>query len=245
MRMMHGCANIGEKHIEPLKTYDMRRMLGACAFARVFALVVLAATPFSSSCGFLQQAVSEEWKWTRPSPYLQAYDKWTREGRVYAGLSTEMAVQATLMSPDFRKALIAKRSRDFLYPPAEEKRLLETERIESQRVLDFTVFVFTPETKFSELRPGKSIWRIHLENRAGQRLKPARIEKLPCEYDVLMRDYPRINRWAFPYRVRFEAPDTGGLAFISTPGESLTLWVTGCLGTARMSWDCDWVWPPG
>ena len=235
--------NILEEGIELLKTYDSKVSGIGYAFLRGCAIVLLISMPLLSSCEFLQQAVSEEWKWTKPSPYLQKYEKWTREGRAYTGLSIEMTAQATLMSPEFRKALIEKRSRDFLYSPQEEQRLLEAARIESRKVLDFTVFVFTPEAKFSELRLADSVWEIYVENEAGQRLKPAGVEKLPNEYDVLVRDFPRINRWALPYRIRFEAPHSGSLDFISAPAELVTLCVTGSLGTVRMSWECDWNWP--
>ncbi len=160
--------------------------------------------------------------------YLRAHRAWTRKLVLYFDLGTALMLRATLLEPEFRRALTAERKR-LLDPSAENHATFEARMAADGR--DFVEVVFAADSGFDNAElfgPGDDRWNLRLEADGQDQPLVAveRVRKPSPLHDAL---YVQHDRWSNLWIARFTRT-------VPSP-RAVVLHVGGGYGNGECSWE--------
>ncbi len=165
--------------------------------------------------------------------YPAVLERWTAQARIYRDLDFIFQAAATCKSPSFRRAYVAKYSRDYLLDREKSDKMMADQMAMAGENIEFLLAVSAPDPRNADLKSKDSPWRVFLEGPAFGRLEPFEIRPLKKKTSELEEFFPYVSPWAALYTVRFLTPPG------FQPGGSLDLVVTGVLGTARLTYNLE------
>ncbi|MBW2623528.1 MAG: hypothetical protein JRD68_11540 [Deltaproteobacteria bacterium] len=165
--------------------------------------------------------------------YEEALKTWTAQAQVYHGFDPILLATGTFHSSAFRRAFVNKFARDYHLDSEIKKKMLADEQAMSEKNIEFTLAVYTPDPENIRLDSKDSIWRIYIEKDDLGRFFPYEVRNLRKQRTRLELLYPYITPWNQVYRVRFRIPKP-----MKATGK-LHLVMTGVLGEARLIFDLE------
>lgn len=170
--------------------------------------------------------------------YSEVLNRWTRSAKVYAGVESRLYISATYKNLEYRKAYVDLYARSYVLDEAAKKAMLDREKEIDEQYNEFFVAAFTPAEQWNDFDAKGSVWKIFLEDSAGNRLVPISVKKVNS-YDPVIRElFPYWDPWSYGYVVKF--PKYSESASEPIPGKgtkSLRLVATGILGEGELKWE--------
>ncbi len=204
----------------------MRRALGllvavGCLAACGAPLVVSLAPP-------AQPLVADE--------YWKQINRWTRTGIVRRDFDSDLIIRATLHSPEFRSAFIAKHLE--LFRVGAEQTPIERARLEAEiaEVWEFHVESAAHRFELNELGQKKLVWRIVLVDDAGHEVAPIEVKPDRPRRSVEPAMYPYVDDFSRGWRIRFPRKRADGTPLVGETTKSLTLRFAGPPGSTDLVW---------
>lgn len=170
------------------------------------------------------------------SEYSEIQSRWTRSARVIKALDTSLDVHATLFSPEFAAAYLARRSQMFRLTPADQAR--EERQLREETESGYTFFVTAASHDWNWIdfeRPG-SVWRLSLANANGEQVTPSQIRLERQVTATTMELFPQVADFHRVYTVRFPQALPDGRSLLRGDGQRLVLRFAGPLGHAELVW---------
>lgn len=134
--------------------------------------------------------------------YQTLLARFVRRAEIYQGLDARMFFAAAYEGLEFREARVERLAVFKGLSETESAELVERERADHGRWIEFTVGAHANERRWDDLsRPG-SVWRIALVTEAEDVL-PVAVERLPRPDPNARGLYPFIENFWTAYRVRF------------------------------------------
>lgn len=188
-------------------------------------------------CGSIERLVRSEGS-HRTEDYRRAFERWTKEARIYRGLDMELIVSATFKSADYRKGYAREYAETYLLSDEDELKFKRDQMKAAEEFHDFVMAAFIPDDKWNDFEKKDSIWKIYLSNDKNDRISPLEIRKLNKKDPVVGQFFPYVSPWRQVYALRFAVTMPGQEeAFISADTRSITLTLTGVRGTCDMFWE--------
>lgn len=175
----------------------------------------------------------------RTQDYHSAFERWTREARIYRGFDVELIVSVTFKSSDYRRAYAQEYTKAYLLSDKDGLKFEKDQLAAAEEFHDFVMATFIPEDKWSDFEKKDSIWKIYLTNDKNKRISPVEIKKLNGKDPTIKQFLPYVSPWRGVYALRFpvKIPPEQREDFISPDTRSMTLTITGVRGTCDMSWE--------
>lgn len=176
-----------------------------------------------------------------PEPHLEGeYGRllhaWTREQALYQGLENRAFAQVIYLSPQLIEAQADLISGLRAEPSPSRARTLERLRAEAAAPTFFAI-LRTPDRNWNDLESRTSVWRVALDDGAGQ-FEPEKVERLEKPWSAeLQKLYPYLDEYAVAYRLRFPAAAApAAKAAGATAPLMPALVMAGALGQMRFDW---------
>ena len=172
--------------------------------------------------------------------YREVFESWTREGRIYDGLSTKLISEATFKSSEFRQAFAEEYARLYKLEPPEYDKLVLDQQKAAADYNDFVLAAYVAEKKWDDFSKKTSMWKIYLTRDHVEQIRPLEIRKLNKNDPVKDYFYPYVTTWKSIYLVRFPAhdPKTGN-RFMDDTQDALSLIMTSVLGSVEFKWNIN------
>ena len=139
--------------------------------------------------------------------YTSSLEKWSKEDKIYSGLSSIAFMNITHQSLEFRKAYVKELSRLKMFSLDEQKELLDASIKEEEEYITFIFRIYTAKKEWNDFHKGNSMWKITLKNDHNEIIDPHDIELLKSNDPLLAFFYPDINRWVNVYLIAFKKND--------------------------------------
>jgi hypothetical protein len=169
--------------------------------------------------------------------YMKTLDAQTRSVKIYSGLDSILYLTATYKTLNFRQAYVERYADGYQLGEAYRSALMEREREESDKYNEIFFTAYTPDARWNDFDAQNSVWRLYLEDSAGNRLIPVSVRKINGNEPLLREFFPYFDLWSSAYVVRFPKYSETGTEPI--PGEKtsyLRLVVTGVPGNGTVEW---------
>jgi hypothetical protein len=204
-----------------------------CALLCVLAAMIFGCSLIKPSENIKQSALNES-----ESTYREAFNLWSREGRIYDGLDVRLIAAATYMSPKFRKAFADEYARIYRLPEPEKNKLIADQKNAGAGYEDFIFAAYVPEKEWDDFYKKNSIWKMYLSRDDIEQVKPIEIRKLDKRDAKTGYFYSYLTPWKSIYRLRFPKliSDKGGDVQQHKTG-SFKLVMTSVLGSTEMIWN--------
>ena len=174
----------------------------------------------------------------RTNDYQQAFERWTREARIYRGFDVELIVSATFKSSDYRRAYAKEYTKAYLLSDKEGVKFEKDQLAAAEEFHDFVMATFIPDDRWNDFEKKDSTWKIYLTNEQNKRISPVEIRKLNGKDPRIEQFFPYVSPWREVYAVRFPAKPPGHHEDLIGPdARSMTLTITGVRGTCDMVWE--------
>ena len=172
--------------------------------------------------------------------YRDVFEAWTREGRIYDGLSTKLISKATFKSAVFRQAYAAEYTRLYKTEGPEYDKLVADQQKAATDYHDFVIAAYVPQKSWDDFSKETSMWKIYLTRDAVEQIRPLEIRKLKKKDPKLDYFYPYITTWKSSYHVRFPTldPKTGN-QILENPNDTVTLVMTSVIGSVEFTWNTN------
>lgn len=167
--------------------------------------------------------------------YGKMRERWTRHARIIKKLDTTLRVHATLYSPEFFAAFLARRAEMFKLPRREVERLRSEFEQQSSDQYVFFVGAATIDFDWNDFANKRSVWRVSLANDKDKQVAPdgVRSEKI----DATLRElYPFLGRFHRAYTFRFPRALPDGSRLVDSTTKELRLRFAGPLGETTLEW---------
>lgn len=168
--------------------------------------------------------------------YEDVLERWTRHENVLKQLDTTLRIHATLRSPDFNNAYVAKQKELFALPAARVKAL---ERELAQLWAEsyaFIVVAATHDLKWNDFHQKRSQWRIVLASDDRGEVEPSKVTMRARPDPTDRALFPHIGLFDRLYDLRFAKKTADGKPLVSKSTRKLTLRFAGALGKAELAW---------
>jgi hypothetical protein len=187
-------------------------------------------------CGPIGRFVNSEEPY-RTEDYHGAFERWTREARIYRGFDMELIVSATFKSADYRRTYAKEYAKTYILSDEDELKFEQDQLKAAAEFHDFVMAAFIPDDKWNDFEKKDSIWKVYLTNEANDRISPVEIRKLNRKDPTIAQFFPYVSPWRRVYSLRFPVtiPERG-TAFVGPDTHSITLTVTGVRGTCEVTW---------
>ena len=185
--------------------------------------------------GYLMQST----KSYRTLDYHRAFERWTREARIYRGFDVELIVSVTFKSSDYRRAYAQEYAKTYLLSDKDELKFEKDQLAAAEEFHDFVMATFIPDDKWNDFEKKDSIWKIYLTNDKNKRISPVEIKKLKRTDPTIAQFFPYVSPWREVYALRFpvKIPPEQREDFIGPDTRSMTLTITGVRGRCDMVWE--------
>lgn len=172
--------------------------------------------------------------------YARELSRWTRRIEVYRRFEAKVFVTATYHAPAFRDAYVQKRTAILGLAPPDQRRLEQEQTELGQKWHEFFVAIYTGDRRWNDLERGdKGLWRLTLQNDAGQRVRPTEIVRVQKRNAETISFYPYLDAFRTGYLIRFpkqagEPPSEPLLEGATTP---FTLHLSSPVAVASLRWE--------
>jgi hypothetical protein len=179
-----------------------------------------------------------------PAKHLRADDydgqlgRWTRNEKIInlVRLDTPLRVHATLFSPEFVDAYVAKHEDLFKISGRERDKMLRGYAEAFKEYFTFVVFAATTDRKWNDLHKKDSVWRVALVNDMRQQVAPIMVKRHLNITETTRVLFPQVEPFYQMYTLRFPRLQEDGRPLVSTGTRSLTLRFAGPLGKTELVW---------
>lgn len=179
------------------------RLLSLAAIGTVLTLTALA-------CANRQPppvSLAETWP-SAPDAYDDVTERWTRHDRVRADLDEHLSeivsVHATLLSPEWRAAYVAKRREDGLLSPAKSQALLAAQQQRDAEYYEVMLLMSAYERRLLDFEKGeRSVWTVVISDGHGNEIQASEIERDRRLPSVIAEFFPNLGDFHRPYLARF------------------------------------------
>ena len=173
------------------------------------------------------------------APRHQDYDgirnTWTRNARIIKQLDTTLRVHATLFSPEFSAAYLARRTHMFWLSAETERELSRTLQEPGSKASVFFVAAAPIDSDWNDFDHKRSVWRIALVNDHGDQVDAAEIREE--NRDAILEElFPYFGHFHRAYRLSFPKVLPDGQPLVRGDTRSLALRFAGPLGQAELTW---------
>ncbi|MEM6732560.1 MAG: hypothetical protein AAF658_13465 [Myxococcota bacterium] len=168
------------------------------------------------------------------SDYDRVLRRWTRSDQVYSGLDHRMFVDATLHSPEFRRAFAIAWPDVYGAGGQVTRRELVELSGPAETTHTFFVSVFTGDRDWNDLADQGSIWRLTLES-GPVSVEASEITAIPVDAN-LRAVYSHIDRFDKCYLVRFPLADPLNRMLVDPSSTDLTMKIASAIGRAELQW---------
>ena len=201
-------------------------------------IVVVSLLGLLSACNHTSPAVSMDApaKKYRAKDYASVLKRWTRQKRIIKELDTPLKVHATLFSPDFRQAYIARYAKMFALP--KDKRLALAEKFEKEWRDSYAVILVaaTHDTSWNDFDRKNSIWRVILLDDQGRQVQAKTVVRARRNTATLKTLFPQLDDFYQFYRLTFPKSAADGQPLLRGDAKSVSLKIAGPLGIAKLVW---------
>jgi hypothetical protein len=172
------------------------------------------------------------------SDYGQVRERWTRSAQPLKlqALDTPLRVHATLFSPDFIAAYVAKSAAVYRLSASDRTELGRKLGGAAARSYSFFVGASTTDLRSNDLERKDSVWRIALLNDRGEQVSPAEIRAEKTIAPGATEFFPFLDSFYRAYHVRFPTTLADGQPLIREGTQKLVLLFAGPLGLAELTW---------
>lgn len=169
--------------------------------------------------------------------YAGELDAWTRSAKIYDGLESRLYISATFKNPDFVRAYAQRYAEEYQLEPGLRETMLERGLELSETYNEFFVAAFTPDEKWNSFEGPGAIWKLYLEDDAGNRLAPVSVSRVDGSDPLIREFFPYFDPWSYGYIVKFpKYTETGTEPIPGALTRSIRLKVTGILGKGELEW---------
>ena len=171
----------------------------------------------------------------RASDYVDQIKRWTRHGDLRSDFDAAMIIDATLHSPEFRAAYVAKYLD--VYKVGDTARAQVVAAIPTDPdAYEFHVETQTHTYEVNELKPPKSIWRLSLIDDRGREIAVREVKLQNSRPELLQVFYPYNQIFSRAWRVMFPRKLPDGSDLVTPETKSLTLQIAGPAGSISLVW---------
>jgi hypothetical protein len=176
-------------------------------------------------------AFSTTWP-TRVAKFDDVTRAWTRSARMRNGYEESLVVSATIKSPEWRAARVARDVRFARMSPPSADALVAKEQAALADHYEVELLVATWARRENDLERGdKSVWRVALVTDDGTELLPISIKKDRRPRDVVELEHPDFGDFTVPYIATF-AKDKDLFA-----GHAIKLHMSSARGGVELVWN--------
>ena len=176
--------------------------------SRVWLLALTAAV--SVACAPTdERPVSLTGTWpSETGDYAKITERWTRHDRVRGDIDEHLteivSVSATLLSPEWRAAYVARRADDERLPPARRQALLDAQRERDASYYEVMLLVRANERRLIDFDRGeRSVWRVALSDGDQREIEAIAIERDRRLHSVIREYFPHMGDFDQAFLVRF------------------------------------------
>ena len=167
--------------------------------------------------------------------YVDQVKRWTRHGDLRADFDAVLIIDATLHSPEFQAAYVAKYVDAYKVTPSALPQVSTELAIPATEGFLFHVDTRAHTYEVNELKPGKSIWRISLVA-DGRELSPLTVTTDRRRPEVQQEFYPYTTVFSQTWRLAFPAKLADGSDLVTADTKSLVLRIAGPPGMIELTW---------
>ena len=179
-----------------------------------------------------------------PAKHLRADDydgqlsRWTRNEKIInlVRLDTPLRVHATLFSPEFVDAYVARHEDLFKISGRERDAMLRGYAQAFKEYFTLVVFAATTDRKWNDLHKKDSVWRVALVNDMRQQVAPIMVKRHLTITETTRVLFPQVEPFYQMYTLRFPRLQEDGRPLVSAGTRSLTLRFAGPLGKTELVW---------
>ncbi len=172
--------------------------------------------------------------------YTTTLRRWTKHHKVYRHFEALIFTTATYLSPEFRAALVNRRTRLLGLPVSEARRVKAEHEERSRRYHEFVVSVYTAERRWNDLDAERSLWRVSLANDRGQEVSPSEVIRQDLRSGDLQAYFPYITVFQQAYLVRFPKQSLElGSSVIDSTTQSFQLRFLSGIAVSELNWSLD------
>jgi len=168
--------------------------------------------------------------------YNDSLNRWTTSKKVYDGVEARIFIGATYETLAFRKAYVDRYAEDYELEDSYKNELFAREKDQEEKYNEFFVAAYTPVEGWNDLNKRDSVWRLYLEDSAGNRVVPISVTRLDSSDPRVREFFPYLDLWSVGYDVKFPKFSETGAEMPSKDAKYLKLIVTGVLGTGELEW---------
>jgi hypothetical protein len=167
--------------------------------------------------------------------YVDEIKAWSRHGDMLHDFDATMIVDATMHSPEFHAAYVAKYLE--VYKVGDSTRAAAVAAIPySSESYEFHIETQTHTWEINELKPPRSLWRVTLIDDRGREVTASLVKAEKTRPEFLQIFYPYSNLWGKPWRVLFPRVLNDGTPLVTPDTKTLTLRIAGPPGNIDLLW---------
>jgi hypothetical protein len=165
-------------------------------------VVVLAIA--AGGCGARPVDLDGTWPRTADPDYDAVTRAWTRQAEARDDFSMVVDVTATIKTPAWRAAYVARRARREHLSAEARDALLEAQRKADQDAYEVELMVATYDRRANDLNKGaRSIWHVALVGDDGHEIAPTEIARDRRPRSEIVSDFPSLGDFHVAYVAKF------------------------------------------
>jgi len=170
--------------------------------------------------------------------YDRQLKRWTRRQAVtiLKEMNTTLRIYATLQSPAFNNAYVAKRAAMFKLPDEQAAALRKQLADVWRESYPFILVVATHDRKWNDFDKKDSNWRLALFNDKGEQVDATSVEQQRRTTSTDRELFPHLEMFYKLYHVRFPKKLPDGRPLVQADTKRLILRALGSLGQAELRW---------
>jgi hypothetical protein len=170
--------------------------------------------------------------------YQQLLNRYSGQGEIYSGFTTELFAGATYQTWAFREARARRLAQFKAMSPEELAILLAKEREEWERFHEFELGAWTREPRYDDFDRKSSIWRLALVTDTVE-LLPVEVSRVARVNQATRALYPYMGEFWVRYRVRFPRRTGDGAPTLPEGVDKVTLRLASTLGRTDLRADAE------
>ncbi len=174
------------------------------------------------------------------SDYDAMVDRWTREYEyvdITGGFESRLAVTATYLSREFRRAYVAKYCESGSSSADDRARVLRTSLEAGEGEHEFFVALSAQYARWGELDRSSSVWRVRLVDDQGVEHEPVRIERRRQATGLDRAMFYYWTPWRTVFNLHFPVENEDHTPVIRPGARHFVLRFAGPYGTTDLRWE--------
>lgn len=196
--------------------------------------LALAALLGLAACGGAAPPVALDGAWPATGgDYEDVTAAWTRQDEDRHGGNLTVDVAATLKSPTWRAAYVARRAARERLSPAGRDALLAEQRAADAAAYEVELMVATYDRRVNDLQKGdRSVWTVALVGDDGKEIAPTEIVRDRRPRIEVAAEFPALGDFHQPYVARFPRD----AALLAPGAKRVTLRMSSGQGAVELVW---------